>query len=295
MGSAVRRFSGSPDRLPEGPDGSSARGPCAGALRGGRGTVTVASHGDGASSDKSVWQTPGMPQNSGDDRTEPTLELPSLKMPGLGRRRKKQTEPTPEETVQPPSVTEVQDSAPEEAEGPPAPEDPEPARPVAEDLDSPAPAPAPRRAARKDRSSSPARSLVKAKRPTGPVAAALAGALVGLAGGAGTYAALAGCEAVRGVSTCGGAPGFFILLAIVVLMVLLGTALLKALAVKDPGSTSFLAVGIVAVASMLFLLDVMDSPWMFVVVPALSAGAYLLAHWVTSRYADEPTGRQDWM
>lgn len=244
-----------------------------------------------------------MPQNSGDDRTEPTLELPSLKMPGLGRRRKSQVAPPSEETERRTPVTEVQDPAPEATAGPapvsevlePQPPTPEPARPVAEDLDSPAPAPAPRRAARKDRSSPPARSLAKAKRPAGPVAAALAGALVGLAGGAGTYAALAGCEAVRGVSTCGGAPGFFVLLAIVVLMVLLGTALLKALAVKDPGSTSFLAVGIVAVMSMLFLLEVMDSPWMFVVVPALSAGAYLLAHWVTSRYADEPTGRQDWM
>ena len=232
--------------------------------------VVVPTAASGTSSDKSVWQTPGMPQNSGDDRTEPTLELPSLKLPGLGRRRKDKAAPAPGETE-----TDTQPAT--------EPED----RPVATEPE-PAPAPARRRAATRDRTSAPVR------RPAGPLAAALAGALVGLAGGVGTYAALAGCEAARGVSTCGGAPGFFVLLAIVVLMVLLGSALLKVLAVRDPGSTSFLAVGVVTVLSMLFLLDVMDSPWMFVVIPSLSAAAYLLAHWVTSRYTDE-VGRQDWM
>lgn len=227
-------------------------------------------------SDKSVWQTPGMPQNSGDDRTEPTLELPSLKLPGLGRRRKEKAAP-PEEQPAPTSPEPTPPPAPGRTHRQPATE--------AQEVEEP-PAPEP---------AAPARRRSTTRRPAGPAAAALGGAVVGLAGGAGTYAALAACEAVRGVSSCGGAPGFFVLLAIVALMILLGSALLKALAVSDPGSTSFLAVGIVAVLSMLFLLDVMDSPWMFVVVPALSAGAYLLAHWVTSRYADESTGRQDWM
>jgi hypothetical protein len=120
------------------------------------------------------------------------------------------------------------------------------------------------------------------------------GLVVGVAGGAATYAAMAGCEAVRGVSTCGGAPGFFILVAIVVLMILLGTLLLKAFKVGDPGSTSFLAVGVVTVVAMLTLLDVILSPWMFVVIPVLSAAAYLLAHWVTTRFESEQTGRRDW-
>lgn len=220
-----------------------------------------------------------MPQNSGDDRTEPTLELPSLKLPGLGRRRKEKA-PPPEPRPAPTSPEPTPPPAAEKTQRQPVTEVQE-----VQEVDEPL---APEAAA-------PARRRSTTRRPAGPAAAALAGAVVGLAGGAGTYAALAACEAVRGVSSCGGAPGFFVLLAIVTLMVLLGSALLKALAVTDPGSTSFLAVGIVAVLSMLFLLDVMDSPWMFVVVPALSAGAYLLAHWVTSRYADESTGRQDWM
>lgn len=109
-----------------------------------------------------------------------------------------------------------------------------------------------------------------------------------------TYAALAGCEVVRGVRTCGGAPGFFILVAIAAIMVLLGSILLSAVGVADATSTSFLGVGVVAVVTMLVLLDVIMSPWMFLVVPALAALAYLLAHWVNTRFAGEPTGRRDW-
>ncbi len=113
---------------------------------------------------------------------------------------------------------------------------------------------APRRRAKRERSGL---SL-----PTIParLAVVVTGLLVGAAGGAATFGAMAGCEAVRGVSTCGGAPGFFILLAIVVLMILLGGMLLKAFKVSDPGSTSFLAVGVVTVVTMLALLDVIYSP-----------------------------------
>lgn len=118
--------------------------------------------------------------------------------------------------------------------------------------------------------------------------------MVGAAGAGATYGALAGCEAVRGVSTCGGAPGFFVLVAIVVAMVLLGGALLRALRVHAAGSTSFLAVGVVVVVVMLTLLDVILSAWMFAVVPALAALGYLLAHWVTTRFDGEDTGRRDW-
>ncbi|MGH3364023.1 MAG: hypothetical protein ACRDOW_04775, partial [Nocardioidaceae bacterium] len=150
------------------------------------------------------------------------------------------------------------------------------------------PAPAARRRAKGERSGPSMPSV------PGRMAAGLTGLLVGATGGAATYGAMAGCEAVRGVSTCGGAPGFFILVAILVLMVLLGAAILRMFGVSAPGSTSFLAVGIVAVVVMLTLLDVIFSPWMFVVVPLLSAGSYLLAHWVTTRFDDETAARQDW-
>jgi uncharacterized membrane protein len=128
----------------------------------------------------------------------------------------------------------------------------------------------------------------------GRLAAAGSGLVVGAAGTAATVGAIAGCEAARGVSTCGGGPGLLVLVAILAGMIVFGAALLRALGVPDPTGTSFLAVGVVAVVSMLVLLEVIFSPWMFLVIPVLSAAAYLLAHWVTSRFADQPTGRQDW-
>jgi hypothetical protein len=233
-----------------------------------------------------------MAQTPGDDKTEPSLELPSLKLPGLGRRRRRKageasearvgTTPVPSETVEDPTPTEQLGSWDQDATE---------ALPVngtaehaAEHVAEPAATKRPRRA------------KAERTRPVLPgwLAAALTGLLVGAAGAAGTYGAMAGCEVVRGVSTCGGAPGFFILVAIVALMVLLGAGLLKAFRVKDAGSTSFLAVGIVTVLVMLLLLDAIFSVWMFAVIPTLTAAAYLLAHWVTTRFDSEDTGRRDW-
>jgi hypothetical protein len=195
-----------------------------------------------------------MAQTPGDDETEPSLELPALKLPGLRRRRR--TEPDQSaETARPDSTT-------------------------------PEPSPGTEPAVEEPTQSTPAMP--------GGVAAALTGAVVGAGGTGATLGALAGCEAVRGVSTCGGAPGFFVLVAILALMVLFGALLLKALRVEGPGSTSFLAVGIVAVLAMLLLLDAIYSPWMFVVIPALGAASYLAAHWVTTRFAEDDTGRRDW-
>ena len=139
-----------------------------------------------------------------------------------------------------------------------------------------------------------ARKPLSMPRLPGRVAAVATGLLVGAAGAAATFGAMAGCKAVRGVSSCGGAPGFFILVAIFVGMVLFGNLVLRLFKVGDPGSTSFLAVGLVAVVVMLGLLDVIFSVWMFAVVPVLGAFAYLLAHWVTTRF-DHETGRRDWV
>jgi hypothetical protein len=211
-----------------------------------------------------------MGQTPGDDKNQPSLELPSLSLPGLGRRKKKRQGKEPETgTADAPIESSEQTTTGEQ--------------PTAE-----IPAPAARRRAKRERSGPSMPSV------PGRIAAGLTGLLVGAAGGAATYGAMAGCEAVRGVSTCGGAPGFFILVAILVLMILLGAAILRMFGVSAPGSTSFLAVGIVAVVVMLTLLDVIFSPWMFVVVPLLSAGSYLLAHWVTTRFDDESAARQDW-
>lgn len=226
-----------------------------------------------------------MGQTPGDDKNQPSLELPSLSLPGLGRRKKKRQGKEPETGTADAPIESSDQATTEarEAESPPVVAEHPHEQPTAE-----VPVPAARRRAKRERSGPSMPSV------PGRIAAGLTGLLVGAAGGAATYGAMAGCEAVRGVSTCGGAPGFFILVAILVLMVLLGAAILRMFGVSASGSTSFLAVGIVAVVVMLTLLDVIFSPWMFVVVPLLSAGSYLLAHWVTTRFDDETAARQDW-
>ena len=71
-----------------------------------------------------------------------------------------------------------------------------------------------------------------------------------------------------------------------VVAVLLGTALLAAAAVPQPGSTSFLAVGLLSVATLLFLVGSIFEWWMVLVVPLVSVATFLLSHWVTTRYIE---------
>jgi hypothetical protein len=225
-------------------------------------------------------------QSDAEDRgvrpTEPTLELPSLPLPRLARRRHT-TGP-----IGPSAGSEVTEPTPgaettEQTQGPERPviEDPAPA-------DVPAGEPTPC-----EPTPSPPEPRLTLSALPGPVAAALTGLAVGATGSFVTYGAMAGCEVVRGVSSCGGAAGLFVLVAILGLMVVLGAALLSTLGVSDGTSTSMLAVGLVAVVTMLVLVDVVSSPWMFLVVPALGVAAYLAARWVTTRYDDEPR-RPDW-
>jgi hypothetical protein len=212
---------------------------------------------------------------SDEDKQQPSLELPSLRLRGRrgGRRRTAEPEPVQEQVE--------------------APADAEPTREVVlepEPVPEPAREPEPVVAPSRRRAPRPALTM-----PTVPgrVAAALTGLVVGAFAVGASFLAMEGCEAVRGTSTCGEGPGSLIMLAIVVSMVLLGTALLRALKVDDAGSASFLAVGIVAVVVLLFLLDLAFEPVMAVVVPVLGVAAYVLAHWVTTRF-DDDTGRRDY-
>ena len=86
---------------------------------------------------------------------------------------------------------------------------------------------------------------------TGRPAAVLTGLLVGGLIVAATAGSLRICTEVKGTSSCGG-QGFFLLVAILVVAVLVGAALLRA-RVPEPGSTSFLAVGLLSVVALLFL------------------------------------------
>jgi hypothetical protein len=90
-----------------------------------------------------------------------------------------------------------------------------------------------------------------------------------------------GCEAVQGTSSCGGA-GYPLILAILVVAVLVGGTLLRWSGVPDPGSTSFLAVGLLAVIALLFLVEQLDSIWMVGVIPVIAMATYAASHWVTT-------------
>ena len=120
---------------------------------------------------------------------------------------------------------------------------------------------------------------------TGYPASALTGLLVGLLMVGMTVGSLRACEAIRGTSTCGG-PGLLLLVIILVLLVMIGQVLLKLLRVPDPGSTSFLAVGLIAVVALLFLIDVILDWQMVIVIPLVGMVSFLLSHWVTTAFVE---------
>ena len=125
---------------------------------------------------------------------------------------------------------------------------------------------------------------------TGWAAALVTGLVVGGLIVGGTAASLRLCTAVRGTESCGNA-GFPLLLVILVAAVLLGAVLLRAARVPEPGSTSFLAVGLLSVVALLFLIDQLLEWWMVILIPIVSVLTYLLAHWVTTTYI-EPASRE---
>lgn len=229
--------------------------------------------------------TPAAEETTSDEPVidEPVIDEPVIDEPVID-------EPVIDEPAEEPTV--VLEPVGPEAE--PAPE-PEP-EPVA--VAKPAPA---ARAARPQPAAKPAvepapvtaaeDTEVAAQAAAGPLlslyrAAALTGFVVGASMVVLTWLSLRGCEAVRGTSSCGGGPGFLLLIATFALCVLLGSALLKAFTIPDPGSSSFLAVGLVAVVALLFLIDFLDEWAMLIVIPVLSIGGYLASVWVTKTFVE---------
>jgi hypothetical protein len=120
---------------------------------------------------------------------------------------------------------------------------------------------------------------------SGRPAAVLAGLLVGALVVGATAASLRLCTEIKGTSSCGN-PGFFLLLAILVVAVLVGSALLKVAHVPEPTSTSFLAVGLMSVFALLFLVGQLFAWWMIIVIPLVSVVTFLVSHWVTTTYIE---------
>jgi hypothetical protein len=198
-------------------------------------------------------------QDPGNDG--PSLELPSFR---LGRKRKA----APEEPERSP------ESVPEPAPVEPAPVQPGAVAPV------------------EPEEASGAQQTSRALRPPtlgGTVAAAVTGLIVGLLMVGLGWGSLRLCELARGAASCG-QPGFVVLIAILVLLVVVGRLLLGSLGVTDAGSISFLGVGVVAVVTLLFLVEALFAWWIVLLLPAVSLASFVLAHRVSTAFVETPEG-----
>jgi len=259
------------------------------------------------------------------DSDGPSLELPSF---GFGRKRKKQAAREAAAAPPEPDAAEPAPAPPEHAPAPqpppePAPEPthevaPEPSRPPepvrAAPPPQPEPEPQPAPVTREPVAASPTQTLTEHRidddetaddtdgsgssrrslprlprlRPT--PAALLAGLITGVVTVALVWASQGVCELARGTSSCGNA-GFLLLVAVLVVAGWLGGALLRGFGVADGGSTSFLAMGLVAVVLMLFLSDRLFAWWVVVAVPGIAVVAFVLSQRVTTAMV-EPGGRE---
>ena len=113
----------------------------------------------------------------------------------------------------------------------------------------------------------------------------LVGAVVGLLAVLLTFASLKLCDRPRAPTRAAG-PGLLLLVATLVVLTYLGGWLLRGFGIDDPGSTSFLAVGLLAVVAMLLFLDVIYNWWMVIVIPVVAMATYALSWWVTTRFVD---------
>ena len=196
---------------------------------------------------------------------------PSLEMPALSLRRKKKTpaeappEAPPEPTVEVEREPEASDEA--VAEAPPI------------TVPEPEPLPVPK-ALRERRTFSAPKIPLPAL--AGIPAAAVTGVVVGGLAVLFTWLAISGCDAVRGTKSCGGGPGILILVAVLIVLAYTGGWLLRSFDVPDANSTSFLAVGVLAVVVMLFLLDALYDWWMVIAIPVVAVIAYIVSWWVTT-------------
>jgi hypothetical protein len=183
---------------------------------------------------------------------EPSLELPSLRS-AFRRRPTKEPRPTPAPLVTTPAAPRV--------------EEPTPA----------APFPPPKEKRRR-------RRPIRVHLP-GPLAALLGGAVAGLALVGLTSVCLHLCTSWRGTSSCG-SPGILLVLAMVGVVAVLGTILLRLLGVPTAAGTSLLGVGLLGVLVLTALLPVVDRWWMAVAVPTLAMLTYVAAWWLTTTYVE---------
>lgn len=191
-------------------------------------------------------------------------------------------QPTAQPTTQPPATSPSRTPAQPTPQPTPQPTVAPTSQPAAQ-ATAPPPHPDPSTGADEE---STGRSMPSLPTLGAAVAALVVGALVGLLGVVLTFLGLKGCELVTGTDSCGG-PGLLVLVAIMVAMVLAGAAMLRLFAVPDAGSVSFLGVGLLVVVVLVLLVDSLASLAMLAVIPALTAGCFAGARWVTTQLSDD--------
>lgn len=205
---------------------------------------------------------------------DPEGDGPSLELPSFGFGRTRRTERHERAQTTGPEVG--AESRPEPTPVAPADTRVRPATRVADPADE------------------PPRARREVRLPSLPAlpAVLLVGAVVGMAAVLMTYGSLRLCDAATGTASCGGGPGLLMLLAILIALTYLGGWLLRGFGISDAGSTSFLAVGLVAVVAMLFLVDSLDEWSGAVLVPVVTVLAYALSWRVTATLVDASADQQ---
>lgn len=93
---------------------------------------------------------------------------------------------------------------------------------------------------------------------------------------------------LRGTTSGGGLWGGLVVVVLAVLAVWAGARLLGALGVENPGTVSVLAVILLLIVVLLLFIDLASGAWAWLLVPALGAGCFAVAHLLTDLAAHDP-------
>ena len=111
---------------------------------------------------------------------------------------------------------------------------------------------------------------------------AVVGVLCGFATLALVWLSERGCERVRDTPNCG-ALGLPLLALTVVITIVLGTLALRRLVMPSPGVVAFLGVTFMLLIVVGLLADRLFTTWTVLVVPAITAATFVLAHLLAGR------------
>lgn len=119
-------------------------------------------------------------------------------------------------------------------------------------------------------------------------AALITGAVVGLVTVGLTLAALALFSELRGVSSGGGRWGTLTFVVVAFVAFVLGELLLSAFGSAQPRLISFLGVVLTIVAILALFLEIAETRWALILVPATAAITYAVAHWLLDLAENSP-------